>query len=321
MAPATDAAAASDASASVKPRWADLLERHGGSVDEESGPGNAASAVPAGEVLEVEDEGRDSVPDGEPRTHGQAALRRALAEGRVVRSLPPSGGSTSGDSTAGGATVGGPAGAATAADDQGAPSWGGPAPDEWSAVDAHSGPASPSSGPSPMSPSSPVGADSPASPLSPESPKSPDDSGSDGPPVDGQSAAQAPSAAARAAASWGTAGIAAAGDPAPQAAAASAAAPAPATASAAPSAPADQAPAPRSGAALVREAAMASRTANQQRGRVGRPGAQSEPEVDPTGGASRDDEDAEVTSRSGREVIESVLGGRVLEIIDETPQM
>ena len=39
---------------------------------------------------------------------------------------------------------------------------------------------------------------------------------------------------------------------------------------------------------------------------------------DPTGGASRDDEDAQVVTRSGREVVESLLGGRVLEVIDET---
>ena len=43
-----------------------------------------------------------------------------------------------------------------------------------------------------------------------------------------------------------------------------------------------------------------------------------EQDVDPTGGASRDDEDAVVATRSGRQVIESVLGGRVLEVIDET---
>ena len=44
-----------------------------------------------------------------------------------------------------------------------------------------------------------------------------------------------------------------------------------------------------------------------------------EPDDDPTGGATRDDEDAEYTRRSGREVIESVLGGKVLEVIEERP--
>ena len=42
------------------------------------------------------------------------------------------------------------------------------------------------------------------------------------------------------------------------------------------------------------------------------------PDADPTGGASRDDEDAVVATRNGREVIEKILGGKVLEIIDET---
>lgn len=41
---------------------------------------------------------------------------------------------------------------------------------------------------------------------------------------------------------------------------------------------------------------------------------------DPTGGATRDDEDAEYTRRTGREVIETVLGGKVLEVIEERPE-
>jgi DNA polymerase-3 subunit gamma/tau len=41
-------------------------------------------------------------------------------------------------------------------------------------------------------------------------------------------------------------------------------------------------------------------------------------DVDPTGGATRDDEDAVVATRNGREVIEKMLGGKVLEVIDET---
>ena len=45
--------------------------------------------------------------------------------------------------------------------------------------------------------------------------------------------------------------------------------------------------------------------------------AESGPDADPTGGATRDDEDAVVTTRNGREVVEKLLGGKVLEIIDE----
>lgn len=74
----------------------------------------------------------------------------------------------------------------------------------------------------------------------------------------------------------------------------------------------------RSGAALVREAAQASRTAGlRTRGNRGGP---EEPPVDadPTGGATRDDDDAVVSRRNGREVIETILGGKVLEVIDET---
>ncbi|MDN6330411.1 MAG: hypothetical protein L0J84_13865, partial [Brachybacterium sp.] len=77
--------------------------------------------------------------------------------------------------------------------------------------------------------------------------------------------------------------------------------------------------APRSGAALVREAAHATRTGglrtgNQPGSASAAPGAG----ADPTGGATRDDEDAVVATRNGREVVEQLLGGKVLEIIDET---
>lgn len=69
----------------------------------------------------------------------------------------------------------------------------------------------------------------------------------------------------------------------------------------------------------MREAAQASRAAHAQRGRgLARTAMAPPPEEDPTGGATRDDEDAVITTRSGREVIEQVLGGRVLEVIDET---
>src|SRR5699024_6893207 len=56
--------------------------------------GPAVDAAPAtaqgdaGEAPVVEDEGRDSLPPEQPRTYGQAALKRAIAEGRVIRSRP-----------------------------------------------------------------------------------------------------------------------------------------------------------------------------------------------------------------------------------------
>ncbi|WP_246955955.1 DNA polymerase III subunit gamma and tau [Brachybacterium sp. Marseille-Q7125] len=178
--------------------------------------GRTSPQAPEGPAPEVEDEGRDSLPDGEPRTFGQAALRRAIAEGRVIRSRP-----------------------------------------------AQNLPTSPGSGP----------AESTSAPTTPTA------------------------------------------DAAPQAhesrGAATSAAPAPTE-------PAPAEPA-RSGAALVREAAQASRAAHAQRGRgSARTAMAPPPEEDPTGGATRDDEDAVITTRSGREVIEQVLGGRVLEVIDET---
>jgi len=64
---------------------------------------------------------------------------------------------------------------------------------------------------------------------------------------------------------------------------------------------------------------MASRTAGQRlRGGRGQADQAPEADPDPTGGATRDDEDAVVATRNGREVIEKMLGGRVLEVIDET---
>jgi DNA polymerase-3 subunit gamma/tau len=146
-------------------------------------PASAASIGPA----EVQDEGRDSVPEGEPRTFGQAALRKAIAEDRVVRSIP----------------------AETVA---------------------------PTSTPAP-----------------------------------------APAAA--------------------------------------PTAPAQR----PSGAQLAREAAQAAR--NRPNGAGTDPRSAPSPasaDEDPTGGASRDDEDAQVVTRTGREIAESVLGGKVLEVIDES---
>lgn len=154
------------------------------------------------EIPVVEDEGRDSLPEGEPRTYGQAALRRALAEGRVVHSRPAS------------------------------------------------------------------------------APRQPDGG-------DTQEAARP----------------------------ATVAAPVPAPA------PAER---PRSGADLAREAAHASRGTGSRRFGMVRGGAEpaapaGPQDDDPTGGARRDDEDAVDSRRTGREVIETVLGGKVLEVIEEQP--
>lgn len=64
---------------------------------------------------------------------------------------------------------------------------------------------------------------------------------------------------------------------------------------------------------------MASRSAGRRFGNGGPSGPdEPAPDADPTGGASRDDEDAVVATRNGREVIEKMLGGKVLEVIDET---
>ena len=265
-------------------------------------PHDGAAAAPngpstGGAPLEVEDEGRDSLPEEEPRTFGQNALRRALAEGRVVRSLPAA-------HLQQAATV--------------------PAGDEGAGPDGH--PAAAPGSSTPFSPASPVSPASPASAGSPSAVGSPSPAGSDHPApsatagswAGAQSPAGAPdpvgdaspagsasvpeeSATARAAASWGAAATVAGTVPGRQ--------------TPAPSAP----EAPRSGAALVREAAMASRAAGQGlRSARREPDAAPEADVDPTGGATRDDADAVVATRNGREVIEKMLGGKVLEVIDET---
>jgi len=80
-------------------------------------------------------------------------------------------------------------------------------------------------------------------------------------------------------------------------------------------------PARRSGAALVREAALASRAVgptDRSGSRAARPADVEPAPEDPTGGASRDDEDAQYTSRRPQEIVEQMLGGTVLEIIDES---
>ncbi|WP_263312031.1 hypothetical protein [Brachybacterium atlanticum] len=271
----------------------------GASASTASAAGDAAGearprSASAGPPLEVEDEGRDRLPAEEPRTFGQNALKRALAEGRVVRSLPAAHLAQGADASASGpgeAPVQEPEDVAQDVD----------MPRESSAAPEVASPTSPDTAP-PAGLGRAVPHDDPAQPDGQVAP-----GGADG------------SAAARATSSWGAAaavtGTASGSSPARSAAPSAPPAAAPTTAPAAPSA----ADAPRSGAALVREAAMASRTAGQRlRGGRGQSDQASEADPDPTGGATRDDEDAVVATRNGREVIEKLLGGRVLEVIDET---
>lgn len=225
-----------------------------------SAPAAASAAPPApedpaasstdDEIPVVEDEGRDSLPEGEPRTYGQAALRRAIAEGRVVHSRPAAG-------------TGAPTGADRPADAAG----GNPSD---SASDQAGAPAAGSAG-SFAAGSAPTAPPASAPALTQQQADTP------------QHRERAPQH----------------GEPAQR---------------------------PRSGADLAREAALASRNAGRKFGVVRNgpgPGADAgtDPaEDDPTGGATRDDEDAEYTRRTGREVIESVLGGKVLEVIEERPE-
>lgn len=221
-----------------------------------------SDATPAGLPPEVEDEGRDSLPPGEPRTYGQAALRRAIAEGRVVHSRPAQprpGSDADGNSR----------------DDQ----------EEGTRTPE------PSREEQPRCPDEQLAAQVPE--LSREEQPVPPSA-----PQPGSSQTSHP-------------------DPAPTAPSEPGSTRSPEPAAAAPAA---------TGAELARQAAHASLAARRRT--AGRPGArgaqapmQPDPEPiddDPTGGASRDDEDAQYTSRSGREVIEAVLGGTVLEVIDET---
>ena len=273
-------------------RWSDALEENAPAAAEAPAPTSATApaytsapaAAPAsagdGEIPVVEDEGRDSLPADEPRTYGQNALKRAIAEGRLIHSRPSE--------------------SAAAAPSSSTPT------------------ADPLAADIPMPADVPPPVDSPASPVSPVSPASPASpgsaSGSPGPaPVTGgdpsQGGSSTPgqrgdavtgSASERAAASWG--------------ATPSVTSMAPGSASVA----AALSAAPRSGAALAREAAQASRAASQ-RGKGQQPGApeQAPADTDPTGGATRDDDDAVVANRNGREIIETLLGGKVLEVIDE----
>src|SRR5699024_2459155 len=260
-------------------RWSEALP--GG--DETSGGRSASAAAapgpPSGEIPVVEDEGRDSLPPEQPRTYGQNALRRALAEGRVVHSRPAQHLTATTPERAGG----------TWAEQAGTTA--GDTPDQGEQAPGAGRPALQAVPPMASGP----GGGAPSAEDAPPAP------------------ADADSASARAAASWGTAAtVPAPADSAPSAPAPSAPAPSGAGPSAAPSAP-------RSGAALVREAAQASRGAGQRPGGLrSRGSADSAADADPTGGATRDDEDAVVTTRNGREVVEQLLGGKVLEIIDET---
>jgi len=272
-----------------------------------AGPGSpaaSASAAPAseptGETPVVEDEGRDSLPPEEPRTFGQAALRRAIAEGRVVHSRPAPHAGASGSAGAGNAGLSSEKTPGAPADSYGSahpgPAWGDAA-----------GSAPSASAPSASAPSASVTSDSAApAPSAASAPQS------------ASSASSAPAASwGAAAAPGGAASIAPAPSAAPAAQAPSAQAAPPAPATHAPSAQAQSAP--RSGIALAREAAQASRGAAQRiRGPRGSAASATEADVDPTGGARRDDEDAVVATRNGREVIEKLLGGKVLEVIDET---
>ncbi|MCT1653001.1 DNA polymerase III subunit gamma and tau [Brachybacterium muris] len=220
-------------------------------------PAFAPASAPAaddGDIPVVEDEGRDSLPEGEPRTYGQAALRRALAEGRVVRSRPATG-----------------AGAPTGSTPTDTP--------------ASSDPGSSASSPDPRGSLGSAGQAAPSSTAAA--------------PVPVRESASAPQQSGVPSADRSVQGADSSQD-------------------------ADGQQRPRSGADLAREAALASRNANRKFGVVRNgPAGETGPDPaddDPTGGATRDDEDAEYTRRTGREVIETVLGGKVLEVIEERPE-
>ncbi|MGO1227181.1 MULTISPECIES: DNA polymerase III subunit gamma and tau [unclassified Brachybacterium] len=298
-------------------RWSDALHQaeadRGTAVGAApAGPASAstapASTAPAstalsGEIPVVDDEGRDSVSPEQPRTYGQNALKRAIAEGRVVHSRPAQ---TTAALTPAGSVPEGPAPSGVVAADAGGVA------EEPGAPALQAVPA--------------MGQSSAASAASANIPPHTDAASS-------SADAQASTATARAAASWGTAVSTTGAGTGAGTAATSTSGPGPAgpTASAiAPSAPPVSAPstaAPlqpvpaRSGAAMVREAAQAaqaSRPAGQRfRGARGAQPDEAMADVDPTGGATREDADATGANRNGREVIEKLLGGKVLEVIDE----
>ncbi|UEJ84372.1 DNA polymerase III subunit gamma and tau [Brachybacterium halotolerans subsp. kimchii] len=266
---------------------------------------DAAETSPAqtGEVLEVHDEGRDTLSGDVPRTHGQAALKKAIESGRPVRSLPPVDGQ--GDSASdgsGGDNIGGDDGAGGISDSGISDS----GDDAQPPVVGEASAPEPDPVAAPSAPSASYDADW-SSALSSVAP----------PAGSATSAAPAPSAASAVSASAPPSAASAAPASAPSA-------PAPSAQSAASASSAAPAPATRStGAALAREAVLASRSQPVQR-RGSAAEAPPEPDAqdeDPTGGATWYDEDVDagqVATRSGREIAETVLGGKVLEIIDET---
>ncbi|MFC0676216.1 hypothetical protein ACFFF6_19900, partial [Brachybacterium hainanense] len=85
-------------------------------------PVPSAPSAPAGEPPVVDDVRRDAVPDGEPRTHGQAALRRAIAEDRVIRTREIAPGPRTSDSPSAGPRTPDPAPERRAAPAPSAPS-------------------------------------------------------------------------------------------------------------------------------------------------------------------------------------------------------
>lgn len=301
------------------PRWSDALQPGTGSSApapqatsagsaSESAPAPSAGTADAGEIPVVDDDGRDSLPADEPRTFGQNALKQAIAEGRVVHSRVPRPDATPDAPASSTDPIDPPNGP-----DQGLGGTSGQEQGEGLADSAESA----------------VGGQAPEAPS--EQPAS----------ADSASESASGSATARAAASWGTATVAVPGSGQSGPSGQDSSGPhfsgqdssgqnstgqggpsaIPTDAVQTGTAPTGAAPAgapARSGAALVREAAQASRTAGlRTRGNQGGP---EEPPVDadPTGGATRDDDDAVVSKRNGREVIETILGGKVLEVIDET---
>ncbi|ATG53711.1 DNA polymerase III subunit gamma/tau [Brachybacterium ginsengisoli] len=299
-------------------RWSDALQDDSSpaparDVDVQGAAPSAAATAPApgGGTPVVDDEGRDSLPPEDPRTYGQNALRRAIAEGRVVHSRPA-------QNAAGAASAG-----ADSAGEQ---------PEGVTPGDVDQGGQEFDSGRPALQAMPPMSSGSAASAPSADTPGAGATSWTRSEPAEDASAAPATgvegSASARAAASWGTTATTPPASGTSWSSSAASAATVPSASSSATSAPSASAPsaadsaadsaAPRSGAALVREAALASRTAAGQRG-ANRRGGAAEPvaDTDPTGGATRDDEDAVVATRNGREVVEKLLGGKVLEVIDE----
>ncbi|MGP9693359.1 DNA polymerase III subunit gamma and tau [Brachybacterium sp. AOP25-B2-12] len=225
------------------------------SVSPPEAPGASGDRTP----LVIPDDSRDDLPDDQPRTHGHEALRRAIAEGRPVRTEPRS--RTSGVAAPDGGSEA--TGAAPAAE--------GPTPQDTApGAPADDWPPLAADGRGPRDPS--------ASGSRNDRPAPVERGGARGP----EQRSDAP-----------------AGDASPRSRSA------------------------HGGAALVREAALASRHAPQRhgaswQGASGRGDTPPTAPEDPTGGASRDDEDATLTSRRPQELVTELLGGTVLEVIDDS---